>query len=443
MKNCAINRTITSGLLLIVLVSASQVRAQRADSYAFTESITIISPATPITLSAPATAIAVAIEQQQQWPANSQTGRMVIAGQQAKSDTVILSHDAHANAPTSALVVFPRSTTTLTLLDFTPGTVVTLHLVYAKPLTMNTTIQQWRTLADDCGKPPVIPVGTWRTGLTPPKDRPVATAVRFVIVHHAEGSNTATDYVNVVRSIYVYHTQSNGWNDVGYNFLIAQDGTVFEGRDGQGLLDGDNVQGAHFCGNNGGTMGICLLGGYMTAQPTDAAMAALTKLTAWKLNKENGIQPIGSAFHAPSGKTLATISTHRDGSCATNCPGDNLYARLNQLRTAVASQTCVTAGTTPTPPTVIVPTVLATDPGPEPFALFPNPAQNGQFTIEHSRVIVAVIVTDATGRVVSATITRQNPGRWLANIPTWPTPHLLVTLRDDTGALLTQRVLGR
>ena len=384
-------------------------------------------------LAAPATAFAI---ERSYWPGTGAAGRVV-----AESDTTTLRLDTHAENTASALVVFSRPVTAITLLDFSPGEVITLRLVYARPITLNTAARQWRTLADECGKPPVVPVGTWRVGLTPPRERPVATTVRFVIVHHAEGSNTTTDYVNVVRSIYVYHTQSNGWNDVGYNFLIAQDGTVFEGRDGQGVMDGDNVQGAHFCGTNGGTMGICLLGGYMTVQPPDAALAALSKLTAWKLNKENLTQPLGSAFHAASGKTLVTISTHRDGTCATDCPGDNLYAKIDQLRSSVGSQTCVTAGATPTPPVLIVPTVLATDPGSELFALFPNPAQNGQFTVQHSRAIVSVSLTDAAGRIVSAQITRQSPVRWLVSVSGWAMPDLLVTVQDDTGQRLMRRVL--
>jgi Secretion system C-terminal sorting domain len=33
-----------------------------------------------------------------------------------------------------------------------------------------------------------------------------------------------------------------------------------------------------------------------------------------------------------SGNMLNNISAHRDGTCATNCPGDNLYPKLQQIR---------------------------------------------------------------------------------------------------------------
>jgi hypothetical protein len=113
--------------------------------------------------------------------------------------------------------------------------------------------------------------------------------------------------------------------------LVAQDGTIYEGRDGQNIMDGDNVLGAHFCSQNGGTMGICLLGDYMTAQPSEKSLESLSKLIAWKMKKET-IQPLESGVHVTSGKILNNISAHRDGTCSTGCPGDNLYAKLTQIR---------------------------------------------------------------------------------------------------------------
>ena len=31
-------------------------------------------------------------------------------------------------------------------------------------------------------------------------------------------------------AIYAYHTQSNGWNDIGYNFVMDAQGRIYEGR---------------------------------------------------------------------------------------------------------------------------------------------------------------------------------------------------------------------
>ena len=187
-----------------------------------------------------------------------------------------------------------------------------------------------------CEEPDFIPQDEWRFGLPEPTYSRQATSVEHVIVHHSATYNTLTNYVNVVRNIYLFHTQERKWSDIGYNYLIAQDGTIFEGRSsGAQSVDNDNVQGAHFCGQNGGTMGVCLLGTYTTTKPTDPALVSLERLTAWKVDKEN-LDPLGETSH-PANSRLATIAGHRDG-CATECPGDQLYARLGALRTSVANR---------------------------------------------------------------------------------------------------------
>lgn len=45
------------------------------------------------------------------------------------------------------------------------------------------------------------------------------------------------------------------WNDIGYNFLIGEDGNVYEGR-------GWDVKGAHSRPYNGKSIGICVIGDF-------------------------------------------------------------------------------------------------------------------------------------------------------------------------------------
>ncbi|MGW0813078.1 peptidoglycan recognition protein family protein [Streptomyces viridiviolaceus] len=179
------------------------------------------------------------------------------------------------------------------------------------------------------------------------------TDTKAVFVHHTAGTNdyTCAESASVVRGIFLYHVQSEGWNDIGYHFLVDKCGTVFEGR--AGGID-KPVQGAHTYGFNTDTSSISVLGNYNTATSTPAVRQAIAQVAAWKLGLY-GINPSGTvvlAAAADNGKltagqkaTLGRISGHRDG-FPTECPGDNLYADLSALRTlASAANTSGTDGT--------------------------------------------------------------------------------------------------
>jgi N-acetylmuramoyl-L-alanine amidase/Secretion system C-terminal sorting domain len=156
---------------------------------------------------------------------------------------------------------------------------------------------------------------------------PSFTTVTHVIVHHSAGPNTSTDWDAVVRSILDFHVNSNGWADVGYNYLVAPTGKLYVGRGG-----GNNVVGAHYCAKNGNTMGICMMGTYTSVAPTDTALRTLEKIIAWKCLDVN-INPLGTANHIAG--NLKTIEGHRSG-CATDCPGDMTYGLLDNIRTNVS-----------------------------------------------------------------------------------------------------------
>jgi N-acetylmuramoyl-L-alanine amidase/FlgD Ig-like domain len=169
-----------------------------------------------------------------------------------------------------------------------------------------------------------------------------ADALRFAIVHHTAGSNTYTraQSAAIVRGIQLYHVRSNGWNDIGYNFLVDKYGQVFEGRFG-GMER--NVVGAHAQGFNTGSTGVALLGNYDSGAVTPAARTALTRLLAWRLDISH-IDPLtifgwvsGGNPRFPAGVpvTLRSIAGHRDTGF-TSCPGARLYGELNGLARAVS-----------------------------------------------------------------------------------------------------------
>ena len=195
--------------------------------------------------------------------------------------------------------------------------------------------------AADVPAPAIVTREQW--GCTPQscpaRDAPLYTTVTHLIVHHTDGGNTAPDWGAVVRSIWVLHVRGNGWNDIGYNYLIDPNGLLYEGRAG-----GDGVLGAHFSGVNSGTMGVAMLGTYIDAQPSAALFDTLKSMLAWQAQKWR-VDPTGESLHAASGLMLNVIGGHRDAgispkaTSSTECPGNTAYSFLPEVRRDVLLRT--------------------------------------------------------------------------------------------------------
>lgn len=166
--------------------------------------------------------------------------------------------------------------------------------------------------------------------------------VRAVFVHHTGTGNsyTCAQVPAIIRGIYRYHVRSEGWRDIGYNFLIDKCGTIYEGRAG-GVTR--SVLGAHTLGFNTDTTGIAVLGTYSKINPATAAVHALEHLSAWKLslthvdaNTTTTLVSRGSnKYRAGLRVRFATISGHRDA-FTSECPGTKLYRQLPAIRRAAA-----------------------------------------------------------------------------------------------------------
>ena len=143
-----------------------------------------------------------------------------------------------------------------------------------------------------------------------------------------------------MRGIELYHVQGNGWNDIGYNFLVDKYGQVFEGR--YGGID-RAVVGAHAQGFNTGSVGVAVLGAYGTAKISDAARRALVDLLAWRLDLAH-VDPLSTLTWLSGGNPrfpakvpvfLRAISGHRDTGF-TECPGNAFYAQLPEIAREVS-----------------------------------------------------------------------------------------------------------
>jgi hypothetical protein len=167
---------------------------------------------------------------------------------------------------------------------------------------------------------------------------PEYAKVTHLVVHHSDTSNVSTDWPAVVRSIWLYHAETRGWGDIGYNYLCDPNGVIYQGRAG-----GNGSIGAHFSCQSSGTVGIALLGTFSSTYPTPIQRRALVRILT-QCARRNGIDPLATAMHPATGLKLNTICGHRDANtsettCSTTiCPGHDLYESIPQIRTTVKSR---------------------------------------------------------------------------------------------------------
>ena len=209
-------------------------------------------------------------------------------------------------------------------------------------------------------EPSIVSRGGWGADPAYMTWAPQFYSTKKLIVHHTATSDNYADRAAAeaqIRSIYYYHSVTQDWGDIGYNFLIDKFGTIYEGRYSRDYAGanptgddatGKGVTGAHVGGWNSGTVGVALLGTLTTHDATPAARDALIRLLAWEASR-NGINPEATeAFVNPvSGATItsANIAGHRNYA-ATACPGDTFYPTLPAIRRDVAA---LIAGSTSPP----------------------------------------------------------------------------------------------
>ncbi|HEX6246439.1 MAG TPA: FG-GAP-like repeat-containing protein [Nocardioidaceae bacterium] len=148
-------------------------------------------------------------------------------------------------------------------------------------------------------------------------------------VHHTVNANgyTKEQVPSLLRGIYAYHTQSRGWSDIGYNFVVDRFGRIWEGR--YGGVDRP-VVGAHTLGYNEYSFAMSALGNFDTVEPSPAMLRAYGRLFGWKLSL-HGVS--ASSTRQWVGKRyFPAVNGHRDAG-STACPGRYLYAKLPRIRT--------------------------------------------------------------------------------------------------------------
>lgn len=182
----------------------------------------------------------------------------------------------------------------------------------------------------------VISAAEW--GASSPLNAPFErTFPKYVVIHHTfqprnASQGTLDGAKRAARQIQTFHMgPQRGWSDSGHNFLNTKGGFLLEGRHGslEAAISGFCVQSAHarqdpgkLAGGNS-SPGIENEGDFDQEEMEQDQWDSLVELCA-SLCSACNIDP-------------SNIRGHRDFS-DTQCPGNWLYERLDQLRTDVRSK---------------------------------------------------------------------------------------------------------
>ena len=149
--------------------------------------------------------------------------------------------------------------------------------------------------------------------------------IRQLVVHHSAQKVTgdSRSQLERMRALYAFHANNRGWGDIGYHYVIDEEGQIYEGRAG-----GDNVVGGHvYCGNVG-TIGVMMMGNFEIEKPTHAQTNSLQWLLAELANKYDLDLSSRAIFH---GKQMPVIVGHGD-LISTECPGYYVRQTLGTIR---------------------------------------------------------------------------------------------------------------
>ena len=151
----------------------------------------------------------------------------------------------------------------------------------------------------------IIPRSGWNAAEAKPFKQ--HTPVRITVHHEGTKLEVTDDAAKKIKAIQTWGMgPDRKWVDIPYHFLIAPDGKIYEGRAvntvGETATEYDPT----------GHLLITCLGNLEEQEVKQEQLQSLIKLIAYCSKK----------YNVP----IENLSTHRDNSKQTTCPGKNLYA---------------------------------------------------------------------------------------------------------------------
>lgn len=147
-------------------------------------------------------------------------------------------------------------------------------------------------------------------------------ALPKVYVHHTAGHfpKSVEEEIAQMHTLQHYAIDVKGYTDIDYNWLIGPSGTVYEAR-------GAQKKSAATLSENDVSRSVCFMGNFQNDIPTEVSIEASIEIIKYLIK----IQDL-------TGGRQVEVLGHRDNPQhpnATVCPGENLYAYIPRIRTAV------------------------------------------------------------------------------------------------------------
>jgi hypothetical protein len=129
--------------------------------------------------------------------------------------------------------------------------------------------------------PSMVTRSEWGASRCGPRRRSDSGSVKAVFVHHTVTANgySRSDGPSMVLGICRWHVNNNGWDDIGYYFLVDKYGQIYEGRNGG--ITRANV-GAQAQGWNAQSTGIANIGDHSSSGQSSSGLRAMDRLITWK-----------------------------------------------------------------------------------------------------------------------------------------------------------------
>ena len=283
--------------------------------------------------------------------------------------------------------------------------------------------------------PTMIPRSSWcgsYTACQNPTYTPTYISATHTVIHHGASPDSYTDGAAIVRSYWNYHVNTNGWSDIGYNYLFDKYGNMYVGRYNPNLPNSD-VRGAHAGTANSYSIGLNYLGNSdaVGTAPTTAQNNKCCQFMAWWYDYK-GFDPNSSASILCQDnvtRTLPRICGHKDvNPGGTTCPGNALYALLPTLR---ANTQQIIEDCNISPLTVTISASQQAVCNGQSVILTASGATTYHWSTNHTGETITVFPTNSTTYSVTGYDVNNNSATASINITVYPNPN--VNLGNDTG----------